>query len=140
MAINFVNNTRLINAEIQKAIQDSLNEIGIKGETQAKKNITENKNIDTGRLRASITYDIDINQKKVRIGTNVQYGVYLEKGTGLFAEDGNGRKTPWVYKDRKGNFYKTSGQKPSPFIEPAVNKLQSESSEIVAKHLKKVGK
>jgi len=39
--------------------------------------------VDTGRLRASITYEIDRSLFSIigRVGTNVEYGRYLELGT-----------------------------------------------------------
>lgn len=35
----------------------------------------------TGRLRASVTYEVDAASLTARVGTNVQYGKYLELGT-----------------------------------------------------------
>src|SRR4051812_44450187 len=35
----------------------------------------------TGRLRASVTYEMDEATMKARIGTNVKYGKHLELGT-----------------------------------------------------------
>lgn len=37
--------------------------------------------VDTGRLRASITYEIDENGLIARVGTNVEYAIYVEMGT-----------------------------------------------------------
>lgn len=35
----------------------------------------------TGRLRASVTYEVDPQALAARVGTNVKYGKYLELGT-----------------------------------------------------------
>jgi phage gpG-like protein len=35
----------------------------------------------TGRLRASVTYEVDEKALEARVGTNVDYGMYLELGT-----------------------------------------------------------
>jgi phage gpG-like protein len=35
----------------------------------------------TGRLRASVTHDVDAASLTARVGTNVEYGKYLELGT-----------------------------------------------------------
>lgn len=35
----------------------------------------------TGRLRASVTYEVDKGSLQARAGTNVDYGLYLELGT-----------------------------------------------------------
>lgn len=54
-------------------------------ESRAKQNASgrPGPNVDTGRLRSSITYEIGEDEKGLfaRIGTNVEYGIYLELGT-----------------------------------------------------------
>ena len=72
---------------------------------------------DTGALARSITSKIE--DTEGIIFTPLEYAPYVEYGTGLFAEEG-GRSTPWIYKDDKGEWYKTSGQKPQPFMRPAL--------------------
>lgn len=39
--------------------------------------------VDTGRLRQSITHDVEVNGSETigRVGTNLEYGLYLEFGT-----------------------------------------------------------
>jgi hypothetical protein len=56
----------------------------------------------------------------VTIGSNLFYSIYVELGTGIFAEKGNGRKTPWVWKDFNGKWHFTRGMKARPFLRPAV--------------------
>lgn len=73
---------------------------------------------DTGALARSITSKIE--DTEGIIFTPLEYAPYVEYGTGLFAEEG-GRSTPWVYKDDKGEWHKTSGQKPQPFMRPALH-------------------
>ena len=72
---------------------------------------------DTGALARSITSKIE--DTEGIIFTPLEYAPYVEYGTGLFAEEG-GRSTPWIYKDDKGEWHKTSGQKPHPFMRPAL--------------------
>ena len=76
--------------------------------------------VDTGYLRNSIHSDVEWegNVCVGTVGTNVPYAKYLEFGTGIYAVDGNGRKTPWVYKDAKG-FHYTHGMMSQPFMYPA---------------------
>ena len=50
--------------------------------------------------------------------TEASYAPYQEYGTGIYAEAGNGRKTPWVYKRKDGKFITTSGNRPHPFVRP----------------------
>jgi HK97 gp10 family phage protein len=78
----------------------------------------------TGELRRSITSKV-VNKAGVIEGivyTPLEYAPYVEFGTGLFAENGNGRKdVPWHYKDDEGNWHSTSGMKPRPYMRPALN-------------------
>ena len=73
-----------------------------------------------GALKQSLTYAVDLAKKTVTIGSNLFYSVYVELGTGIFAEKGNGRKTPWVWKDFNGKWHFTRGMDPRPFLRPAV--------------------
>ena len=55
------------------------------------------------------------------VGPSTTYAPYLEYGTGIYAEGGKGRKTPWVYFSNKlGHFVTTSGMRAQPFIRPTV--------------------
>lgn len=103
---------RLKNAAVLKAMQA----ISIKAEANAKKEITR-KVYDTpdpksgykrtGRLRNSITGEYDGNSAQV--GTNVEYGPYVEKGT--------------------------SKMKERPFIGPAISEHIDEYKEILQRTL-----
>lgn len=74
---------------------------------------------DTGALRRSITSKIE--GDKGIVYTPLEYAPYVEYGTGLFAENGGRKDVPWYYEDDKGEWHKTSGQKPQPFMRPALN-------------------
>lgn len=76
--------------------------------------------VDTGLLIGSITHKVFPNDLKVIVGTPVEYGPYIELGTGEFAENGEGRKGGWYYVDEKGNKHFTFGNKPQPFLRPAL--------------------
>ena len=96
-------------------------------ESQAKQNCP----VDIGILRASITSETEVTAREIvgRVGTNEEYGPYVHNGTGIYAKDGNGRKTPWGYTIRAGKhkgFHWTQGQRPQPFLENA--KLEKKST------------
>jgi HK97 gp10 family phage protein len=74
---------------------------------------------DTGALRRSITSKIE--GDKGIVYTPLEYAPYVEYGTGLFAENGGRKDVPWYYEDDKGEWHKTSGQEPQPFMRPALN-------------------
>lgn len=74
--------------------------------------------VDTGALRNSIGHDVATLEKAVYIGTNQEYGVYVEMGTGKYVS--GGRPTPWAYQDAQGRWHMTHGQRAQPYIKPAV--------------------
>ena len=73
---------------------------------------------DTGALRRSITSEV--NGTEGVVYTPLEYAPYVEYGTGLFAESGGRMDVPWNYQDDKGVWHSTSGQKPQPFMRPAL--------------------
>lgn len=94
--------------------------------------------IDTGRLRNSIAKKVTRGLGNVRlfIGTNLSYAPYVEFGTGIFAENGRGRKTSWrTPKIKIGGEWKsirTRGQKPQPFLRPLLN-YENQVKQILSK-------
>lgn len=102
--------------QIKKAMETSVLEV----ESEAKKLCPK----DTGRLKGSIESNVTSDSDSVigTVSTAVEYAPYVEYGTGLFAVKGDGRKdVPWWYKDAKGDWHKTNGRNPYPFMIPALN-------------------
>lgn len=64
---------------LPEQIEQALTAIGMTAETHAKEEITRQRAVDTGRLRNSITHDVD--GQTAIIGTNVEYAAYVELGT-----------------------------------------------------------
>ena len=93
---------------------------------------------DTGALRQSISSKVDIDGKEVigTIFTPLEYAPYVEYGTGLFAESGGRKDVPWNYQDDKGEWHSTSGQKPQPFMRPAVEDNRNKIIEILREGIK----
>lgn len=79
-----------------------------------------------GRLRDSIDYYVDEKELVGYVGTNVEYAVYVEFGTGEFAENGRGRKGGWVYMAPNGEFYFTYGQAPQPYLRPSFREKRND--------------
>lgn len=85
---------------------------------------------DTGALRRSIRSKVEGLEGIVY--TPLEYAPYIEYGTGLFAEKGNGRKdVPWNYQDDKGKWHSTSGLKPHPFMRPSLDENRQKILEIL---------
>lgn len=92
--------------------------------------------VDTGAGRNSISHQVDESESAVYIGTNIDYMIYQELGTGKYAEGGGGRPTPWVYQDDNGNWHWTAGNPAQPFLAPAVNDHQTTYRNIIEDELK----
>jgi len=100
---------------------------------------------DTGRLRNSIT--TTSTENGCDIGTNVFYAPYIEYGTGIHAEKGDGRKTPWNWEGtgkKWDGWHRTNGMPAQPFLRPALDTKKEdvieEISETFAKLLKEYSK
>ena len=115
MSVEIQDNSREISAEIKAALLRGLEKAGLVAEGYAKKLCP----VDTGDLRNSITHMVDEQEPAAIIGTDSEYGAYVELGTGIYAEGGGGRPTPLVYQDAKGNRHYTRGNKAQPFLKPA---------------------
>jgi hypothetical protein len=73
-----------------------------------------------GRLKGSIKFKVS--SDTVRVGTNLEYAPYVEYGTGIHAEGGGGRKTPWSYFDEKKKVWVTTrGMVAQPYLRPALD-------------------
>ncbi len=92
---------------------------------------------ETGNLRGSIHHKVDNQELSCTIGTPVEYAPYIEFGTGEFAENGQGRKGGWFYVDDKGNKHFTFGNKPQPFLRPALYENIKYINKIFQEALKK---
>lgn len=90
---------------------------------------------DTGALKGSIESKVERNGNVITgiVFTPVEYAPYQEFGTGLFAVNGDGRKTGWAYEDPKtGEKVWTRGNRPHPFMGPALR----ENKDVILQFLK----
>ena len=115
MSVEIHDNSKEVSGAIHAALLRGLEKCGLVAEGYAKKMCP----VDTGNLRNSITHVVDEQEPAAIIGTDSEYGTYVELGTGIYAEGGGGRPTPWVYQDAKGNWHYTRGNKAQPFLKPA---------------------
>lgn len=104
-------------------------------EGEAKKNAPKGN----GELRRSIESRVEENGGDLVgvVSTPLEYAPYVEYGTGLFAEEGNGRQdVPWHYQDEKGEWHTTKGQKPHPYLRPALHDNREKILRIIKGGLK----
>ena len=130
--VHITDNSDAVGAEFESRVLRALEECGLVAEGYSKKLVK----VDTGNLRNSLTHQVVPDERAVYVGTNLEYGVYQELGTGQYAEGGGGRPTPWAYQDANGNWHTTSGVKPAPFVKPAVADHISDYQKIIEGELK----
>ena len=106
--------------------QAALEAIGIVAESYAKMKTP----VDTGTLRNSISHAVKGDD--VYIGTNQPYAPFVEYGTGIYASDGQGRKTPWYYYDKDGKLQWTRGIKPRHMLKKAATEHTVEYNRILS--------
>ena len=126
--VDILDNSDLVKDAKNEAVARAMEACGLLAEGHAKMECP----VDTGNLRNSISHDSD--EDTAIVGTNVEYAPYVEYGTGRFAE-GGGRSTPWTYQDDEGNWHTTSGQKPQPFLRPAIADHTDEYKSLIESYL-----
>ena len=141
--VTFEDNSGEVLRELERITAKTLEELGLTAEAYAKLNAPVGTPESTGvegygpggTLRNSIAHAS--RDGVAYIGTNTYYAPYVELGTGLHAEGGKGRKTPWVWYDKNGKPHKTYGMKPRHFLKKAVQDHQREYKQIIENNLKK---
>lgn len=137
-SVNFNNLDGVIEAIAEKAnaadLEKALGKCCALVERSAKQNAPKG----TGELRRSITSKVEEREGSLVgiVFTPLEYAPYVEYGTGLFAEGGNGRKdVPWNYQDDEGNWHSTSGMPPRPYLRPALNDNREEIMRLLGEAL-----
>lgn len=93
------------------------------GELEAQ--VKQNTVVDTGKTKGSWQHKVDEKKLEGYVGSNYENAIWEEYGTGIYSSNGNGRKTPWKYKDKNG-WHTTSGKKPRRALQRAFNQKESE--------------
>lgn len=114
---------------------------------------------ETGDLRSSITHRLVRSDIQAFVGAQAKHGLYVEKGTGEFATNGQGRHGYWVYVKgqppgpggkthtlqsaqqavrflrQKGlEAYYTNGMRPQPFLGPAFRDNKSNITKLAKQY------
>lgn len=101
---------------------DDMKDVEKKGATVLIDGMKQRAPKDSGDMAEGIQQHIveaSLNKVEDEVGPEAPYAVYQEYGTGIYAENGNGRQTPWVYRRKDGGFITTVGNRPHPFVRPA---------------------
>ncbi len=118
MNIEIIDNSDLVEEELKAAVLRALERCGMQAEGYAKDLVPSPGKTGLGALRNSINHMVDGEEQAVYIGTNSEYGAYVELGTGKYYP--GGRPTPWAYQDKDGNWHTTRGNPARPYLRPAV--------------------
>ena len=108
MSVEFEDNSIKVKDALEKASIAWLYEAAGELEAQTKRNTK----VDTGQTKGSWQNKVDEPAGKAIVGSSYENAVWEEFGTGEYALNNDGRKTPWSYKDVKGNWHTTTGKKP----------------------------
>jgi len=131
----YVSNAVKAKRELFMKEKKALHVAGIIVQKHVLKNIDMQGIIDTGRLKSSYGFKIDMKHLVVHNGTNVDYAGYNEFGTGIFAEGGMGRQKPWAFQLPNGNWVTTEGQIARPHLRPAYTRNKKEIQRAMAREL-----
>lgn len=139
---------------LERQIETANEAVGLMAESHVVQNApvgtpesTGVKNYHGGSLRKSITHKVigntvyvGTNMSVMQNGKRVSYPLFVELGTGVYAPEGNGRKSPWVWVDKNGKGHYTKGMKPRHFLRNALSKQShiNEYKKIYAEYLKKL--
>lgn len=145
--LKFIDNSSLVLSQLDNAVGLALEEIGLRAEGHAIGNAPVGTPESTGvhhykggSLKNSITHKVVGNT--VFVGTNIKsragfpYGIAVELGTGIYATDGSGRKSPWAWQDENGDWHMTKGRKPTHFLRNAITKHRKEYINAIRNKLK----
>ena len=134
---NTIDHTDEVLKALETQLEAGLEAVGNNAVSHAKQNITAAGRIDTSKLINSVNHKVETGEKAVYIGTNTEYAIYNEMGTGIYASGGGGRQTPWVYQDAKGEWHRTRGMRPIHFLKNAAANFAGEYVAIIKQYLSK---
>ena len=80
--MKFIDNSEAVKRELERAVIRGLIKAAMLVESQAVLLVP----VNTGGLRNSIGYKVNESELVAYIGTNCEYAIYVEYGTGEFAE------------------------------------------------------
>lgn len=109
MSVIFHDFSEEVKAKIRRLGVAWLEEASGEVEAQTK----QNTKVDTGQTKGSWEHRVDEQKLEAQVGSRNKNAVWEEFGTGIYALNGDGRRTKWTYKNPKnGKFYTTVGKKP----------------------------
>ena len=109
MSVEFKDYSKIVLKKFHDNAVNWLEEASGEVESQTKKNTK----VDTGKTKGSWEHKVNEAKMEAEVGSRYKNALWEEFGTGIYALNGDGRKTKWVYKNPNNNkFYATVGKKP----------------------------
>ena len=134
--VHFEDNTVEVKGALNNAVIEFLYEAAGELESQVKRNTA----VDTGQLKNSWTYSVSPADQTATVGSREENANWEEFGTGEYALNGDGRKTPWHYKDRFGQWHTTTGKPPRRAFWKAYETIKPKLQKMLESKLKGLGK
>lgn len=121
--VEFEDNSFKVKQAIESACKSWLYEAAGEVESAVKRGC--DSYVDTGQTKNSWQYKVDDSSMEAVIGSDYQNAIWEEFGTGIYSAKGDGRKTPWKYKDAEGKWHRTSGKKARHIFQKAYDSLKN---------------
>ena len=127
MSVVFKDFSKIVIDKLHTTGEKFLEEMGDEVESQTKRN-TKVADDHGGKTKDSWDHIVNTDKMEVQIGSRYKNALWEELGTGIYALNGDGRKTKWVYRTEDGKFHATVGKKPRRALFRA---YQSKKNEII---------
>ena len=120
--IEFKDYSKIVIDNINKEAGIWLEEASSLVESQTKRNTK----VKTGKTKGSWEHVVHEDEHYAEVGSRYQNALWEELGTGIYALNGDGRKTKWVYTPDGGkHYYTTVGKKPRRALWNAYSSLKN---------------
>ena len=122
MSVVFKDYSKIVVKKFNENAVQWLEEASGELEAQTKRNTK----VDTGKTKGSWEHRVNESKMEAEVGSRYKNALWEEFGTGIYAINGDGRKTKWVYKNPKDyKFYATVGKKPRRALYRAYTSLKN---------------
>lgn len=156
MDVIFEDNSIKVKEALNNATIAWLYEVGGEFEAQTKRNTP----VDLGQLKKSWEYKVNEGSGATTVGSSLENSLWNEFGTGDYADNGDGRQTPWfvpvndytgakkptyngkveiVYGKNGIAYYKTNGKKAQHTLQNSYETLKNKVQSLLANKLKGMG-
>lgn len=128
MSVKFENNTIEVQSKMAEAAYRVLEEVSGEFESAVKRNTAVDSGQTKNSWRHRVTGSMMAGTFIAEVGSDYENAIREEFGTGEYAQNGDGRKGGWVYRDDWGCYWFTLGKPPK---RPLFNTYTSKKNSIV---------